>query len=46
MIDYLKDPQAIYSRSFECVRAATDLRDVPKALRPVALRLVHACGMP
>ncbi|MFT5445330.1 MAG: precorrin-8X/cobalt-precorrin-8 methylmutase [Gammaproteobacteria bacterium] len=46
MIDYLKDPQAIYSRSFECVRAATDLRDVPEALRPVALRLVHACGMP
>jgi len=46
MYDYLKDPQAIYARSFEFVREATDLRAVPAALRPLALRLVHACGMP
>ena len=46
MYDYLKDPQAIYARSFEQVRAATDLRAVPAALQPMALRLVHACGMP
>ena len=44
--DYLKDPQAIYARSFECVRAATDLSALPAALEPLALRLVHACGMP
>ena len=46
MDDYLKDPQAIYARSFEYVREATDLRAVPLALQPMALRLVHACGMP
>ena len=46
MYEYLKDPQAIYARSFECVRTATDLRAVPAALQPMALRLVHACGMP
>ena len=46
MDDYLKDPQAIYARSFARVREATDLRAVPAALQPMALRLVHACGMP
>jgi precorrin-8X/cobalt-precorrin-8 methylmutase len=44
--DYLRDPAAITRRSFEIVRAETDLSAVPEALAPVALRLVHACGMP
>jgi precorrin-8X/cobalt-precorrin-8 methylmutase len=46
MYDYLKDPQAIYARSFESVREVTDLQAVPLALQPLVLRLVHACGMP
>ena len=46
MYDYLRDPQAIYARSFEHVRESTDLRAVPAALHTMALRLVHACGMP
>lgn len=43
---YLREPDAIYARSFELAEALTDLRDVPAGLRPLALRLVHACGMP
>lgn len=46
MFDYLKDPQAIYARSFESVREATDLSALPIGLQPMAVRLVHACGMP
>jgi precorrin-8X/cobalt-precorrin-8 methylmutase len=43
---YLRDPAAIYRRSFDLVRAATDLTAVPPALRPLAIRLVHAAGDP
>lgn len=45
-IDYLRDPDEIYRRSFEIVRAETDLSRVPAALHAVAVRMVHACGMP
>lgn len=45
-IDYLRDPEEIYRRSFAAVRAATDLSGVPEALVAVVLRLVHACGEP
>jgi precorrin-8X/cobalt-precorrin-8 methylmutase len=45
-MDYLRDPDAIYRRSFEIVRAETDLSRVPEELKDVAVRLVHACGMP
>ncbi|MEM7406500.1 MAG: precorrin-8X methylmutase [Pseudomonadota bacterium] len=44
--DYIRDPQAIYARSFALVRQATDLSDVPPAIEPLVVRLVHACGMP
>ncbi len=43
---YLRDPAAIYAESFRQVRAATDLGELPEAMRGVALRLVHACGEP
>ena len=43
---YLRDPDEIYRRSFEIVRAETDLSRLPAALHAVALRIVHACGMP
>jgi precorrin-8X/cobalt-precorrin-8 methylmutase len=45
-VDYLRDPKAIYAESFRQVRAASDLSRVPAELETVALRLVHACGMP
>ena len=44
--DYLRDPDEIYRRSFEIVRAETDLSRLPATLHDVALRIVHACGMP
>ncbi len=44
--DHLRDPDEIYRRSFEIVRAETDLSRLPAALHDVALRIVHACGMP
>jgi precorrin isomerase len=44
--EYLCNPEDIYRRSFELVRAETDLSDVPSDLQPIVVRLVHACGMP
>ncbi len=44
--DYLRDPGEITRRSFAIVEAETDLTRLPEPLRPVARRLVHACGMP
>ena len=46
MIDYLRDPGEIYRRSFAAIRAETDLSRLPDELAPLALRIVHACGMP
>lgn len=46
MIDYVRDPEEIYRRSFAAVRAATDLSGIASDLEPLALRLVHACGTP
>lgn len=43
---YLRDPAAIYRRSFALIRHETDLARLPRDLRPVALRLVHASGEP
>ncbi|MDX1576818.1 MAG: precorrin-8X methylmutase [Kiloniellales bacterium] len=45
-MDYLRDPAEITRRSFEIVRAEADLAALPEALAGVAVRLVHACGMP
>lgn len=45
-MDYLRDPAEIYRRSFELVRAETDLSGLPEDMQEVAVRLVHACGMP
>ena len=44
--DYLRDPGEITRRSFELVRAETDLSALPPDLAGVAVRLVHACGLP
>lgn len=45
-MEYLRDPAEITRRSFAIVQAEADLAALPAALAPVAVRLVHACGMP
>jgi precorrin-8X/cobalt-precorrin-8 methylmutase len=42
---YEHDPAAIYRQSFATVRAEAALDRLPKDLQPVAIRLIHACGM-
>ncbi|WP_169570209.1 precorrin-8X methylmutase [Sneathiella limimaris] len=46
MYDYLKDPAAIYEKSFATVREETDLRGLPNDLAEMIIRVIHACGMP
>ena len=46
MADYLRDPGAIYARSFALIRAEVPLDRFPAGLHGLVLRLVHACGMP
>ncbi len=43
---YLKDPNAIYARSFEAILHESDLSALPEPVRDVAVRMIHACGMP
>jgi len=45
MIDYLRDPDEIYRRSFAAIRAEAALDRLPPDIRPLALRMIHACGM-
>jgi precorrin isomerase len=44
-VNYLKDPEAIYRQSFAAIRAETDISRLPATVQPIALRLIHACGM-
>jgi len=44
--DYLRDPAAIYRRSFEMVDEACDLDGLAAGERAIATRVVHSCGMP
>ncbi len=46
MFDYIRDPAEIYKRSFETVRAETDVSGLSADEAALAVRLVHACGMP
>lgn len=43
---YLRDPDAIYEASFAAIREAAPIDDLPADVRPLALRLIHASGMP
>src|SRR5579862_4801939 len=43
---YLRDPAAIYRRSFALIRREVNLARFPRELRPLALRLVHTSGEP
>jgi precorrin-8X/cobalt-precorrin-8 methylmutase len=44
-VTYLRDPDAIYAESFAIIRGEADLAHLPPALHPVAIRMIHACGM-
>ena len=46
MFDYIRDPAEIYRKSFAVVRAETDLSGFSADEGALAVRLVHACGMP
>ena len=45
MISYLRDPQAIYAKSFATIGAEADLSGLPDSARTIATRVIHACGM-
>src|SRR5687768_6123666 len=42
---YLNDPDAIYRQSFAAIRAEADLSSLPEDVQPIAIRLIHSCGM-
>jgi len=44
--DYLKDPVEIETRSFEMIKALTDLSGLDQQAKQIAMRLVHTCGNP
>jgi precorrin-8X/cobalt-precorrin-8 methylmutase len=46
VIDYLRDPDEIYAKSFATIRAEARLDHLPEDAEPVAVRIIHACGMP
>ena len=46
MFDYIRDPAEITRKSFEAVRAETDLSGFSADEEALCVRLVHACGMP
>ncbi len=43
--DYETDPTELYRQSFALVRREADLAHMPEHLQPVAVRLIHSCGM-
>jgi precorrin-8X/cobalt-precorrin-8 methylmutase len=42
---YIRDPAEIYRQSFATIEREADLSSLPESLRPLAVRLIHACGM-
>ncbi len=45
MLDYIRDGQEIYRRSFATIRAEADLSAIPPDMGKLAVRVIHACGM-
>ncbi len=45
MAEYLRDPTAIYERSFAIIRAEADLARFSPEEADVAVRMIHACGL-
>lgn len=44
-LDYIRDPAEIYRQSFDTIRREANLARFPRAMQPLAIRLIHACGM-
>jgi precorrin-8X/cobalt-precorrin-8 methylmutase len=45
MIDYIRNGDEIYQKSFAIIRAEANLGGLPEDLVDVAVRIIHACGM-
>ena len=45
MMEYLRQGDEIYRKSFAMIRAEANLEGLPADLAQVAVRLIHACGM-
>ncbi|MGL4375755.1 MAG: precorrin-8X methylmutase, partial [Microcoleaceae cyanobacterium] len=45
MIDYIRNGDDIYRKSFAIIRAETNLENLSDDLAHVAVRLIHSCGM-
>lgn len=45
MIDYIRSGEDIYRKSFAIIRAEAKLDGLADDLVPIAVRLIHACGM-
>ncbi|WP_245396439.1 precorrin-8X methylmutase [Jiella sonneratiae] len=41
----MKDPASIYAESFRIIREEADLSALPAEAEPLAVRMIHACGM-
>ncbi len=44
-MQYLRDPDAIYARSFAIIREEVPIDRLTEPIQPIAVRLIHACGM-
>lgn len=44
-MDYIRDPQAIYAKSFATVRAEANLERFPNDIAEIVVRTIHACGI-
>jgi len=44
-MDYIRDPAAIYEKSFAIIRGESDLSSLPASAEVIAIRIIHACGM-
>ena len=44
-MDYIKDPTAIYAKSFSTIRAEVDFNQYPADVAMMVERMIHACGM-
>ena len=45
MNDYVRDPAEITRLSFAAIKREADLSRLPADIEPLALRMIHACGM-
>ncbi|MCF8466353.1 MAG: precorrin-8X methylmutase [Sneathiella sp.] len=46
MYDYLRDPAAIYEKSFQAIEREADFSSFDAAAKKIVTRIIHACGMP